>query len=146
MKPLDIIGSEHFQSMPWKNGLGHTIEILKEDMPDNDGFAWRLSMADVTTDGDFSNFAGYDRTLLLLEGNGITLDHANGQRDVLNKHLQAARFRGDARTAATLHDGPIRDFNVMARRDYCTASVTSSKKADTSLLDTGNSDILLTQL
>ncbi len=45
--------------MPWRNGKGNTIELLKEDLPNRDGFAWRLSMADVTSDGEFSNFSDY---------------------------------------------------------------------------------------
>ena len=143
MKSFDIISPEHFQTMPWKNGLGNTIEIFKEDTPDNTGFAWRLSMADVTTDGAFSNFAGYDRTLLLLEGKGITLLHANGQCDELTEHLQTARFKGDEETMASLHDGPIKDFNIMARRGYCSASVSSSQKADNLTLDTERPDSLL---
>ncbi len=108
--------------MPWRNGLGVTVEIIKQDLKDNDGFAWRLSMADVTEDGDFSNFSGYDRTLVLLEGNGMTLN-CNGKKHCLSQTLQYAEFRGDDPTYATLHDGPIKDFNIMTHRDYCSAKV-----------------------
>jgi environmental stress-induced protein Ves len=110
--------------MPWRNGLGTTVELAKQDRTDGDGFAWRLSMADVASDGSFSNFSGYDRTLLLLEGAGITLD-CDGEKHQLNQPLQAARFRGEDPTFATLLDGPIKDFNIMAHRQSCTASVTA---------------------
>ena len=116
MDNFSIVSPSEFVSMPWKNGLGKTIEILKQDLPGEDRFAWRLSMADVTTDGIFSNFAGYDRTLLLLEGNGITLKHGNDQVDVLEAPLQAARFDGGTETEAVLHSGAIRDFNIMTLR------------------------------
>ena len=138
---VTILGPDTFRAMPWRNGLGTTIELLKQDMPDADGFAWRLSMADVTTDGEFSNFSGYDRTLLLLEGNGLTLD-CNGAQHQLLKPLQAARFRGEDPTFATLPDGPVKDFNIMTQRSHCAARVTSALHPAESTLDV-TADILL---
>jgi environmental stress-induced protein Ves len=136
-----ILGPDTFRAMPWRNGLGTTIELLKQNLADGDGFAWRLSMADVTTDGEFSNFSGYDRTLLLLEGNGLTLDCA-GARQRLVKPLQAARFRGEDSTFATLSGGPVKDFNIMTRRQHCAARVTSAVHPAESTIDVA-ADILL---
>ncbi len=132
--------------MPWRNGLGTTVELLKQDRVDGDGFAWRLSMADVTTDGEFSSFEGYDRTLLLLEGNGLTLDCAGLQHHLVQP-LEAACFRGEDATVATLHAGPVKDFNIMTSRQLCNARVSSARKksadpAKTSTLDV-DADILL---
>jgi environmental stress-induced protein Ves len=136
-----ILGPDTFRAMPWRNGLGTTIELLKQDLPDGDGFAWRLSMADVTTDGEFSNFSGYDRTLLLLEGNGLMLD-CDGVRQRLDKPLQAARFRGEDSTFATLPDGPVRDFNIMTQRQHCAARVTSAVHPTESTINVA-ADILM---
>ena len=88
-----ILGPDTFRAMPWRNGLGTTIELLKQDLPDGDGFAWRLSMADVTTDGEFSNFSGYDRTLLLLDGNGLMLDCDGVRQRLAVLPFQAHRVR-----------------------------------------------------
>ena len=121
---VTIIKPSSYRSMPWRNGLGTTVELAKQDLPGGNGFAWRLSMADVNSDGAFSNFSGYDRTLLLLEGEGITLD-CSDRNYRLELPLQAARFRGEDPTFATLHDGPIKDFNIMSHRQSCTASVTA---------------------
>ena len=129
MHTLTILGPETFLAMPWRNGLGSTIELLKQDLPGGDGFAWRLSMADVATDGEFSNFSGYDRTLLLLEGKGLTLDCSGrdgSAKHCLKKPLQAARFKGEDPTFASLHDGPIKDFNIMTQRQACEARVVSA--------------------
>jgi environmental stress-induced protein Ves len=123
MSHYQIYPPDSFRSMPWRNGLGHTIEILAEYLPQSTDFAWRLSMADVVSDGRFSDFSGYDRTLLLLQGEGISLNHGNGQCDRLVALLQAAHFNGEAETEACLHAGPIKDFNIMARREFCSASV-----------------------
>jgi len=137
---VTIIEPESFRAMPWRNGLGTTIELLKQDLPDGYGFAWRLSMADVTTNGDFSNFSGYDRTLLLLEGKGLTLA-CNGAIHCLEKPLQSARFSGDDQTLATLHDGPVKDFNIMVQRWHCSARVSSTVHQESTLDVDG--DILL---
>ena len=147
-----ILSPSNFISMPWRNGLGTTIELLKQDLPGDAGFSWRLSMADVTIDGEFSDFSGYDRTLLLIEGNGITLDAENGQQHKLNKPLDAAHFGGEDNIIARLHDGPIKDFNVMANRRHCSASVQASDQhknlqfdidADIFLIYAAGDDLLL---
>lgn len=135
-----IIAPDRFNAMPWRNGQGHTIELLQQAMAD--GFAWRLSMADVSADGPFSDFSGYDRTLLLLEGEGISLIDQDDRRYELSRPLQAARFRGEDSINATLHAGPIRDFNVMARRQYCRADVRAEQQAVSSRLEV-DADLLL---
>ena len=52
--------------MPWKNGGGVTSELARS--PQADEFDWRLSVAEVATDGPFSQFPGIDRLLVLLSG------------------------------------------------------------------------------
>ncbi len=119
-----------FISMPWKNGKGETIELLKEEIDNKNFFNWRLSRAQVSTDGDFSEFKAYERTLVLLSGNGITLDHQHSPQHVLTEPLQFAQFSGAERTTASLHDGPVIDFNIMTRKGTCSAAVTVSEYAD----------------
>ena len=137
-----IVAPECYRSMPWRNGLGSTVELIRQDLPEGEGFAWRISMADVTQDGAFSNFAGYDRCLLLLEGNGITLQCSAGQH-FLQRPLQAAHFSGDDETVATLTAGPIRDFNVMTHRRFCTARVTSCENTQGETLDIDANVVLI---
>ena len=134
MPEVTIIDPASFIAMPWRNGLGTTIELLKQDLPDGDGFAWRLSMAEVTTNGAFSNFSGYDRTLLLLDGKGLTLD-CDGASHRLENPLQLARFSGDDHTTATLHDGPVKDFNIMVQRQHCSARVNSAQHQESTRLE-----------
>ncbi len=141
MSEVSIIEPASFIAMPWRNGLGTTIELLKQDLPGGGGFAWRLSMAEVTTNGAFSNFSGYQRTLLLLEGKGFTLD-CDGAIHRLEKPLQSASFSGDDQTFATLHDGPVKDFNIMVQRQHCSARVSSALHPDESTLAV-DGDILL---
>ncbi len=97
--------------MPWKNGRGVTEQIAVE--PEGaplDAFAWRVSTAAVSEGGPFSAFAGCERILVVIEGDGLAL---NGEPV---PPLAPHRFSGDADTAATLAGGTIRDFNVIVRR------------------------------
>ena len=142
MKPFKIYSPQSFQTLPWRNGLGSTVELLAETPNKNEDFSWRLSIASVANDGPFSDFSGYDRTLLLLEGTGITLNKPNGIFKVLNSSLDYANFKGEDLIDATLHNGPIKDFNIMTLRSICTSSVTAINETSESLLNI-NADKLL---
>ena len=142
MKPFKIYSPQSFQTLPWRNGLGSTVELLAETPNKNEAFSWRLSIASVANDGPFSDFSGYDRTLLLLEGSGITLNKPNGVFKVLNSSLDYANFKGEDLIDATLHDGPIKDFNIMTLRSICSSSVTAVDETSESLLNI-NADKLL---
>ena len=135
MTSAHILDPASYITMPWKNGLGSTVEIIKKHIPGSEDFAWRISMADVTTNGPFSYFENYDRTLLLLKGNGISLsikkpDKNRAEMLTLTKILQAAQFRGEDLTVAALHSGPITDFNVMSHRDYCDVDTVCGHEAE----------------
>lgn len=110
--------------MPWKNGRGRTAEIHVH--PAGAGLAgldWRASLADVEDDGPFSSFAGIDRTLVLLEGNGIRLS-GDGVDVALRAAFDTCEFSGDTAIRGTLIDGPVRDFNLMLRRDRIRGGIT----------------------
>ena len=142
MKPFKIYSPQSFQTLPWRNGLGSTVELLAETPNKNEAFSWRLSIASVANDAPFSDFSGYDRTLLLLEGSGITLNKPNGIFKVLNSSFDYANFKGEDLIDATLHNGPIKDFNIMTLRSICTSSVTAIDETSESLLNI-NADKLL---
>jgi environmental stress-induced protein Ves len=123
MLNYQILNPKSFISQRWKNGQGTTIELLKESFSTSEEFHWRISMADVTTDGSFSNFENYDRTLLILKGDGITLEFKSKPPAILNNILDSTSFAGEDPTYATLHSGPITDFNIITHRDYCSAKI-----------------------
>jgi len=120
---LTIFSPENFKTIPWKNGLGHTTELAISDGGSLDNFDWRLSIASVVNDGDFSNFAGYQRNLVLIEGEGLILDHRNGEVDNLTKLLDIAHFDGGCNTHGALVNGGIKDFNIMSNQTSFSADV-----------------------
>lgn len=113
---MQILRAANYKVMPWKNGLGSTTEIaiFPADAKVDD-FDWRVSMAQVTSDGPFSSFPGIDRSLLVLEGDGIVLDVADHETVRIDRN-SIHSFPGDQPTSATLINGPIVDLNIMSRR------------------------------
>jgi hypothetical protein len=114
---MRILRAADYKVMPWKNGGGTTTEIaVSPDGAGLDDFDWRISMAKVETSGPFSSFAGIDRTLSVLEGEGIVLDIAGQPPAPLTTASAPLAFSGDVPTGAALIGGPITDLNVMTRR------------------------------
>jgi hypothetical protein len=112
--------------MPWKNGLGSTLELAihpsrREGLAD---FTWRVSIATVPNDGPFSSFPGYDRIILVIDGHGMALSHTPEGGTARIGALEPYAFRGDWSTHCTLIDGPVHDFNVMTRRTEASSTVT----------------------
>ena len=111
-----VIRNHDLVRVPWKNGGGTTAQVAA--FPEESGFesfGWRLSMADVGSDGAFSPFPGIDRTLVLVEGDGLELD-VEGVAHRLDRTSPKLSFSGDDATTGRLVAGPIRDLNVMTRR------------------------------
>lgn len=123
---MRLLGPSDYKVMPWKNGGGATTELLIHPAGASldAGFTWRLSMADVASSGPFSSFPGIDRTLLLLAGNGMELDHGEHGIQLLEGPLRPVTFSGDWATRGRLLDGPCRDFNVMSARGGARQHVT----------------------
>ena len=68
--------SSDSRALIWKNGKGTTSEIAIDPEGANfatEPFSWRLSSASVLQSGPFSEFPGYDRYLVLIEGDPICL-------------------------------------------------------------------------
>lgn len=110
---------------PWKNGGGSTREIACcPPGADLHSFDWRVSIATIDRSGPFSAFAGVDRCIVLLAGDGVAL-HAPqaGWQHRLDSPLQPFAFSGDDAVNCTLLGGASTDFNVMTRRGTCHAGV-----------------------
>jgi environmental stress-induced protein Ves len=114
---MKLYRAREYKRMPWKNGGGETVEIAVFP-PDAsvDDFDWRISMAMVASDGPFSIFPGIDRTLSILDGNGMSLSINGAVPIVMSETSEPLSFAADVPVDAVLVDGPITDLNVMTRR------------------------------
>lgn len=116
-----VIAANEYRRERWKNGLGWTREICR--YPATGAWDWRVSIAEIEQDAAFSAFAGVDRELVLLSGNGLRLRFDDGRvRELLPPHA-AARFAGEEAVVGELVDGRTIDFNLMWRRNAVDAQL-----------------------
>ena len=123
--PTALRAGEH-RRMRWKNGLGWTNEVAREPADEAAPFVWRVSVAEVDADCEFSEFAGVDRSILVLSGAGMQL-RVGAAEATLVAGGPALAFAGEAGGVCRLLAGPTRDFNVMTRRGVCTHSLTRAR-------------------
>lgn len=120
---IRLLQPEDYRSMPWKNGLGMTTEIAVSPMDaalHGKPFDWRMSLANVEKDCEFSRFPGYDRSIMLIEGAGMELSFDSTPSQRIDQRYEPFRFNGGWQTRCRLLDGRVRDFNVMSRREIFT--------------------------
>jgi environmental stress-induced protein Ves len=121
---MRVLRAQDYREMPWKNGGGTTTEIFVSPAGAGiDDFDWRISMARVDSGGPFSLFAGIDRTLSILEGDGIILNVGGRIPIGLTTRSEPLPFPADEETHAVLIGGPVTDLNVMTRRGLATHTV-----------------------
>lgn len=121
---MRLIRTSEYLRKRWNNDGGWTTEIASAPMPDSaSGFRWRVSIADIETDGPFSLFPGIERDLLLLSGKGIELDIDDAPPVRLDQRFQRIHFSGEANVQCRLLAGPTRDFNVMTCRGQVAAEI-----------------------
>ncbi len=115
------IVSAEYRQMPWRNGGGTTTEIFVA--PAEGRFVQRVSIASIASDGPFSRYDGYDRHIMLLAGEGMTLDcGVHGTID-LRTPLEPRTFSGDWAVHGALVDGAVRDFNLIVDRALASSSL-----------------------
>lgn len=119
---FELLTPEDYVEVPWRNGRGVTSEIAREPR-EGDEFDWRVSIAAIVDDGPFSNFAGHNRVILALDGEGFSLVHDGLDRTVLLGTLEPYEFSGDWATSCQLRGGPVHDFNVITARGRASARV-----------------------
>lgn len=143
---MRILRTAQYRVMPWKNGGGTTTKIYVA--PENAvlsgrPFDWRVSIADVASDGPFSLFPGYDRHIMAIAGHGMVLEGGpDGPIDLARKFAPQA-FSGDWTVSGRLISGPVRDFNLIARRGRYASLLEMQKTASDLRLDAASSTLLV---
>ena len=109
-----VLKHETYRAMPWRNGRGSTREIAREPAT-GEQFAWRLSLADIEVDGDFSAYPGYRRALVLVAGNCLHLQFRGHGHCRLSPAKRGTRFEGGWKTYCALPDGRCTDLSLIVR-------------------------------
>lgn len=117
---MRILRRADYRRMPWKNGQGITEEVASFPHGGSmEDFHWRISIAHVGADGPFSVFPGIDRTIALLEGEGLVLDLPGGGTRTLRPGGDPFAFPGEWAVSSRNCAGATIDLNVMTRRGRC---------------------------
>jgi environmental stress-induced protein Ves len=117
--PCSLIRKQDYRIVKWKNGRGQSFEIAlfpPEAVFPNDPFIWRLSLAEVTENGPFSEFPGYDRYLTLVEGTSVKLDFQEQRPKVTLKRGDLHHFSGELKASAEQVLTTITDLNLLYKR------------------------------
>lgn len=107
---IELIRTDQYTKMLWKNGAGFTLEIARSQGEAD--FEWRISMADVTTSGPFSLFPNKQRIISVLEGHGMVL-HVDDLPAKKLKQGDIFAFHGESQVQSELVDGAIQDLNLI---------------------------------
>jgi environmental stress-induced protein Ves len=116
-------------AVPWKNGGGVTSDVMVSPAGATlDTFDWRISIAEIASDGPFSRFPGIDRKLAVLEGK-VALTVEGGAPAVLDPNSDPLEFHGESAVTGQLIGGPSMDLNVMTRRGRYTSKLSKQSSA-----------------
>ena len=121
---LTVLDPASYRRTPWKNGGGVTIDIAGAHRPGADpagweGMIWRFGRTRIERPGPFSDLAGYDRILAVIEGRGLLL-HPSGRAPLdVRQPFRPVRFAGEWAIASELTEGPVGVLNLLADRALC---------------------------
>ncbi len=116
---MQVILYDALVATPWVNGGGITREIAAKR--EADSIVWRISLADIQSEGPFSHFAKLHRILTVIAGEGMVLETDHGP--LIAAPLVPISFAGDMAVTGRLPHGPIRDLNVIFHPDHIGAEV-----------------------
>src|SRR6476469_7908397 len=96
---MQIIRFADLKPQPWRNGAGVTRELASSGgasaaSSEDGAWDWRVSIADVTSAGDYSPFPGMERVLTVVQGELLLLA-VDGTEHPLEKY-RPFRFPGGA--------------------------------------------------
>ncbi len=120
---VKFLHSSTYRRVPWKNGLGTTLEIATDATEPGGPWSWRLALADVPSRAPFSIFSEIDRHLAVLDGLGMKL--YRGEADTTDAAQQsiaipregtAFAFAGEEVFVGEPIGHGVRDANLMLDR------------------------------
>lgn len=91
---------------PWKNQGGTTRQLGSAP-------GWRISLAEVTENAEFSVFQAYTRHSVVVEGQGLELHSPSSRLQI--RQMEPVTYAGDHLWSALLFGGSVRILNVMVQ-------------------------------
>ena len=114
---MQILDTSHYLTNQWAGGQTTQLWIYPETASlQNRDFQIRISSALVQQEGAFSDFTGFNRALLILEGEGLEVSQHNEAETKafnLTKTSDTWYFSGSDTVYAKLIAGDVVDFNLI---------------------------------
>jgi environmental stress-induced protein Ves len=129
---------------PWLNGGGTTAEILANPPGAAiDRFDWRVSVATIEAESDFSTFADIDRFLMPLSPAGLSLSRAESTEHI--PQFATHEFAGETTVRAVDVTEQSLDLNLMIRRGVARGTLGSQRVDDrlTLIVDPGETVLVV---
>ena len=111
-----------YSAMPWRNGMGMTLEIAREP-PGPAAPIWRLGLSTISQSGPLPDLSGYQRCATLIDGGAYRLDVLGGKSQELRAVGDTARLPAGSTIACLLLDGPSRHISLTVREPGTITSV-----------------------
>ncbi len=121
MIEVQLLRSENYQRIPWKNGRGELIVIAREGGNTWDGtgekgsVAWHFGRTSIVEEGPFSDYTGYERLQVVVGGAGLVLVAPDHEID-LRVPMRPERYDGGTPIRTRLEQGPVEVVNLIAVR------------------------------
>ena len=107
----------------WKNGGGVTRQLaIHPPQATAAEFEWRVSIARLDESAPFSEFAGIERCLAVLQGE-LRLSRAGTEPQTLHERSAPITFAGDTPSHGEVLRGPVLDLNLMYQATRWRASM-----------------------
>ena len=107
---ITLLAPADYKRTPWKNGAGTTTTIAEQPG------VWQFGRTPITQSGPFSDYSGFDRMQVLVQGAGLVLETPAGEIDVRQRR-KPVRFTGETKIVSRLEAGPVEVVNLIGRRD-----------------------------
>jgi hypothetical protein len=111
---IRILGWLEAPLQAWRNGLGHTRELLAWTPTGHTAWQLRISVATIDSDGPFSAMPGVRRWFAVLDGAGVRLSWPDRERTI-SPGDAPLYFEGEPAPACRLLQGATHDLNLMTR-------------------------------
>lgn len=114
-----ILPASDRRRTPSMEGGGETAAVAVYP-PDSNAseFEWKVSLTSVASTGALSVLPGTDRTISVIEGNGLNIAVEGKPPVVLTPRSEPFAFPADAPATVSLVEGPVVVLNVMSRRQH----------------------------
>ncbi len=115
MQITEPLAPEGFRRIPWKNGRGALVVIDGEGANSwqAGGVAWHFGRTRIEEEGPFSDYNGYERLQVVVQGAGLVLCAPDHEIE-LRQAMRPVRYDGGLAIRTRLEAGPVEVVNLIA--------------------------------